>query len=265
MRQSLTTVLLALALALFVAAGIAVAGRLPLAASGAHPASNAFFFASLLAIAAFSLVPASAAIVLGEARRIRGLPYWLMAGLLIALAGYLSLIAWTPNNGDDLRTAAAFMTFAATGLAAGYVYWTISGRHAGRLAAAFELAAITNYGAAADGRCRTCTAVSLILGLVPLAFLGWAAIDRSVPDLVASIEARAESDARTRLADAGLAALTLKIDDGVGIVMGKAPAGTTTAEAFEKSQVVLRPMVGMPGIVAHLENAIASDSAAARP
>ncbi len=265
MRQSLTTVLLAYALSLFVAAGIAVAGRLPLAALDARPQSNAFFFASLLAIAAFSLLPVAAAIVLGEARRIRGLPYWLTVGFLIALAGYGWLIVGNPGDGDDLRTATAFLTFAATGLAAGYIYWTIAGRHAGRLAAAFELASITNYGIAADSRCRTCTAVSLILGLVPLALLGWATIDRPAPDLAATLTERAENDARARLADAGLTALTFKIDDGVGIVRGQAPAGTTPAAAFEKSQTVLAPMVGMPGIVARLENAITGDAALARP
>lgn len=265
MRQGLTTLLLALALALFVAAGIAVAGRLPLAAPGINPTSNAFFFASLLAIAAFSLLPVVAAIVLGEARRIRGLPYWLAVGLLIALAGYGWLALGQSGGNDDLRTVSAFMTFAATGLAGAYVYWSVAGRHAGRLAAALELAAITDYGIATDHRCRTCTAVSLVLGLVPLGLLGWATINRPVPDLVGAITERAESDARARLDAAGLAALAFKIDDGVGIVRGQAPVGTTPAAAFEKSQTVLAPMVGMPGVVARLENAITGDAALARP
>jgi hypothetical protein len=55
-----------------------------------------------------------------------------------------------------------------------------------------------------------------------------------------------------RLAAAGLTALSVKIDGGVGIVTGKAPSGTTTAAAFRTTQEVLAPLVGMPGSVARL-------------
>ncbi|MFN0218582.1 MAG: hypothetical protein ACKVP4_07190 [Hyphomicrobium sp.] len=111
----------AFAAALAVAVSIAVVGDLPAAHAG-HSIPALIFGLSLIAIPGGLL-----AIALSEAWRVRGLLFWLFAGLFIAWEG----LAFLPDNGWRTLTVLTAM-----GLAGGYVYWRLAGRRAGRLAAA---------------------------------------------------------------------------------------------------------------------------------
>jgi len=263
MRRSLTTLLAGFLVAVLVATGLAVVVGLPLSGRDAGAAPSTEFLAMLPRIAAFSIIPAAAAIWLGEMRRIRGIPFWAVAGVAIAFAGWGSMAAAGGDAREDLRSVVAFLEFASIGLAAGCGYWWLAGRRSGELAVAFEGASTLAPGAAGDRRCRMCTSVTLLLGLVPLALVSWSAIYSPRPNLVERLTERAEADVRTRLAAAGLASLSFRIEGDVGIVLGKAPSGATAAASFQKTEEVLAPLVGMPGVVGRLENRIDNDNGTA--
>ena len=84
-----------------------------------------FFFVSLL-----SLLPAMIVIALAEAFRLRSVVFYALAGGLEALALSYSLgFSYRPA---DAPLSPFFQAFAAAGIAAGFVYWLIAGRNAGR-------------------------------------------------------------------------------------------------------------------------------------
>jgi hypothetical protein len=84
-----------------------------------------FFFISVL-----SLLPAMIVIALAEAFRLRSVLFYAAAGGLEALALCYSFgFTYRPSDG----AISPFMqAFAASGIAAGLVYWLIAGRNAGR-------------------------------------------------------------------------------------------------------------------------------------
>ncbi|NJO32114.1 MAG: hypothetical protein HC869_02305 [Rhodospirillales bacterium] len=109
------------------------------------------------AIGLFALLPALPVIVHTERKRIRSLPYYLIAGALtgivslaLALALFFAptLSAWLtgtlPSSAAQGRSGAALMIlgwalmFVPPGLGAGFTYWLIAGRTAGGNAAAAE-------------------------------------------------------------------------------------------------------------------------------
>lgn len=159
MRHSDWAILVGLGLAVIAASAIALIAGLPLRATVATESGMLALFDIINSVTAFALPGAGFAIALSEARRVRGLPYFVAAGWAIALAGYWFL--------DDQANARAAVTLIAMGTAAAYVYWRVAGKFAGRLGA--------KIAAAGDGsltdeqsmrRCRVCTAVTIgIAGL----------------------------------------------------------------------------------------------------
>ena len=81
--------------------------------------------------ALFSLPVGGIAIAIGELRSIRSGTYYAVAGLAIALAGYViqasSALLATPM----VAVAYSAVAYATTGAIAGSVYWVIAGRKAG--------------------------------------------------------------------------------------------------------------------------------------
>ena len=81
--------------------------------------------------ALFALPVGGLAILIGERRAIRKATYYVVAGLVIALAGYIS--RWSGGLLATPMVALAYTVaaYAATGVIAGWVYWVIAGRKAG--------------------------------------------------------------------------------------------------------------------------------------
>lgn len=95
-----------------------------------------------LALAPVAIPFGLIAVALSEARRIRGLLFWLFAGLVIAWQG----LAIFPDSGWRTLTTLTIM-----GLAGGFVYWRLTGRRAGRLAAEIARARGQGDGLGLDG------------------------------------------------------------------------------------------------------------------
>ena len=259
MRRSLWPVLGGLLLAILAAAFVAMTTGLPFADRRDGETSLWHFLRTLFPIAAYALPGALAAIALTEARRVRGLSFHLFAGALIAVLGFMTLTRYGLPTRDAFLSKPAFMRIMIMGLLAGFSYWLIAGRHAGHLAAAFARSSdgsVDEKGA--RRRCRSCAALGLLLGLLPLALIGWCAIYNQTPMTAPAITAKAETDAAGLLTAAGLTSTGLRIENYVGHVTGNAPDATARNAAFDKAKTVLAPMVGLPGVVAYLQNDIAS-------
>ena len=259
MRRSIWAIVAGLLLAILGAAAIARIFSLPLAEAHSGELPLWHLFRTCMPIAAFALPGALTAILLAEDRRVRGLSYWLFVGLLLAALAFLTLI----NGGAALNAAflssRAFLTMLGMGLAGGYIYWSMAGRKSGHVMTALALA---SHGDGLDEhglrkRCRLCAALTLLLGLLPLALLGWYMNYDPSPMLPAAIVAKAAADGTDKLQSAGLPWAKFAIDNHVGHVTGTAIDDATKSSAFEKAKLALTPMVGLPGVVAYLQNDIA--------
>ncbi|MGQ0457205.1 MAG: hypothetical protein ACT4OU_09095 [Hyphomicrobium sp.] len=131
MIRAAWTVTIALGSALLVATCVALGASLPAVSPIANETASSHALRTAMALSASALPGALLAIALSEARRVRGLIFWLFAGVATAATG-AALNAETSSIGD-LRVWAALF---ATGLAAGWTYWRLAGRRAGHLAAA---------------------------------------------------------------------------------------------------------------------------------
>ena len=259
MPRSLWSIIAALVLAIAAAGLVAIAFHLPFADQRLSESNACHYLRTMLPIAAYALPPALAAIALSEARRVRGLVFWLFAGALIAVLGFIALTGWNAPSRLEFQTMRTFFGMVCMGLAAGWVYWANAGRRAGHLAADLERARDGSLDETAGRRrCRWCAALGLLLGLIPLALLSWAAIHKPVPQLSAAITANAEADANGLLAKAGMPWAKLRIENHIGHVQGVAPDDATRASALATAQTVLKPFVGLPGVVAYLQNDMTS-------
>lgn len=93
---------------------------------------------TLIALAA-AFVPSVLIVVLTEALKLRSPILYVAAGAAIALAPPL-LDQTPPAEGQTVRLAFDFAAlFLACGVAGGFVYWMVAGRHAGRWQAEFVL------------------------------------------------------------------------------------------------------------------------------
>lgn len=266
MRRSLGPVLVGLLLAFVAAAAVASMAGLPIAPQIDGEPGRWHFLRTLLPISAYALPGALAAIALSELRRVRGLPFFLFVGMLIAALGFLTLTGFAAPMRAALMTMPSFLKFMTMGLVAGFAYWGIAGKSAGHVAAYFARAADGSIGETdARKRCWKCAALGLLLGLLPLGLLGWYAIHRDTPKLAPAITAKAENDAQRLLADAGLPDVKLRIDNHVGHVTGTATDATARTAAFDKAKVALAPMVGLPGVVAYLDNDITTPDTLGSP
>jgi hypothetical protein len=84
-----------------------------------HVAIFAFIFALILA-------------GLGELFSLRGLPFYLSGGVLIALLGFIAQYSSEVPGEPTILNNYALKTFLTTGFFAGFVYWLASGQFAGR-------------------------------------------------------------------------------------------------------------------------------------
>jgi hypothetical protein len=263
MRPSLTSVVAGLGMALALAAAILAAAEVQISSPSAADGTILRFGHTLLAVTTFAILPAGAAIALAEARRVRGLPFWLGAGLIVACAG----LAWQSLRPEvaadgDIRLLSC-LALPAAGLAGGWFYWWWTGYRSGAVAVALREAGEIPLGPALSaGRCKVCTGVSLLLGLIPLTLAGTALIYRAPVELADRLTREAQVQARTRLDKASLGYLSVTFDNTVGKVTGTPPRGIPADVAYKEAETALAPLVGVPGIVARLDNGIDDASAA---
>jgi outer membrane protein OmpA-like peptidoglycan-associated protein len=257
MRGSVLRVVSGLVLALALSAILGLIFRVPLAVwqPGEHPIR--YITQALLPIAAFGLPFALAAVALSEARRVRGLVFWLFVGTLVGILGFIAVSGGPVDTRAAFQNTRTFFALCAMGFAAGFAYWWVAGRYAGRLARSLAEAGMGHDDEAnSQRRCWYCALTGLALALLPLVLLGWYAIYRPAPMLPAALVRKAEADASLQLAQAGVPNLALIISDHIGRVTGRAADQSDRANAFETARRVLAPMVGLPGIVAYLQNDI---------
>jgi hypothetical protein len=79
---------------------------------------------SAIFASAFALI----AVVIGEYMRIRLLPYYLLAGTMIAVLGFVAQYASEVAGQPTIFNTYAMMAFLTSGFCAGLVYWLVAGR-----------------------------------------------------------------------------------------------------------------------------------------
>lgn len=77
--------------------------------------------------APFALVAAA----IGEWQSIRGWVYYALAGIAIAIAGFIALYSSEAAGPNSIVNQYATIAYLVSGLVAGWVYWLLSGRYAG--------------------------------------------------------------------------------------------------------------------------------------
>ncbi len=81
--------------------------------------------------AVFSAPFALVAAAIGEWQSIRSWVYYALAGIAIAIAGFIALYSGETNGPNSIVNQYATIAYLCSGLAGGWVYWLISGRNAG--------------------------------------------------------------------------------------------------------------------------------------
>ena len=199
-----------------------------------------------------------AAILAGESQRWRHWYYWAGISALIGLCGFLVLTAHDSPLRASFQNAKGAFGLMAMGLAAGHIYWWLAGHRAGLISAALahrrSLRIDDREGRDERQKCWLCNILGLLLGLLPLLALGWYLFHKN--PFPSSIIAKVETDATERLKNSGLKDAKFTISDHVGHVTGTAPDSAAKAKAFEIAKLALAPYVGIPGVVAALQNDI---------
>jgi hypothetical protein len=81
--------------------------------------------------AVFSAPFALVAAAIGEWQSIRSWVYYALAGIAIAIAGFIALYSGETNGPNSIVNQYATIAYLCSGLVGGWVYWLISGRNAG--------------------------------------------------------------------------------------------------------------------------------------
>lgn len=129
---------------------------------------------NVVALSAFAAPFVFLIVGLSEARRVRGLPYFVVTAFGVTLAA----LALT----KVIASVADFVVVAALASVSAYVYWRLAGRFAGRLAA--RVASVrdgTVEEAIARQYCWSCTLTCAVASLVAYGLVGWAAIYQATP------------------------------------------------------------------------------------
>jgi outer membrane protein OmpA-like peptidoglycan-associated protein len=243
-------------LALLAAALVGMLFDLPFAAGSfgfEPPAQRLIRWA--LPLLPFAIPAGLFAILAAESQRWRHWYYWAPAGVLIGLLGFLFLTSHGAAARPAFLSGKAMVGLAAMGLAGGHVYWWIAGHRAGLLSHMIARAGrAPAAGRHESRRCWACAIAGLAFALMPFAALGWFIVHKNAAP--AQIIAKAEADAANRLKAAGLADFSLKIAGPTGHVTGTSPDAESKLKAFERAKFELAPMVGLPGVVADLQNDI---------
>ena len=264
MVRGLLAVVFGLIFAVLVAATAGAISGLPLieAAAGFEP-PLARLARAACPIILFILPMALAAIAAAEARRWRSWGYWGLVGAAIGICGYWAYRNMGSAVAPAMTAGRAPVSFAVMGLLGGLAYWWVAGRNAGELSAALQL--FFNPGQSSEKgdrrRCAWCAVLGLLLGLVPLALLGWHAFHKSNPPFAKVIAAKAEADAARMLKEGGLPSLKFAIDERphhehIGHVSGSVANYAAKIDAYSRAKTILDPIVGMPGVVAVLHDDI---------
>ncbi len=264
MVRGLLAVVLGLIFAVLVAATAGAISGLPLieAAAGFEP-PLARLTRAACPILLFILPMALAAIAAAEARRWRSWVYWGLVGAAIGICGYWAYRNMGSAVAPVMTAGRALVSFAVMGLLGGLAYWWVAGRNAGELSAALQR--FFNPGQPSEEgdrrRCAWCAVLGLLLGLVPLALLGWHAFHKSNPPIAKAIAAKAEADAARMLKEGGLPSLKFAIDERphhehIGHVSGSVANYAAKIDAYSRAKTILDPIVGMPGVVAVLHDDI---------
>jgi hypothetical protein len=128
---SLLRMLLAFAAACLVAALAQVTYALTPGALGAEPhGSVELVLLTATHFAVFSSPFALVTAAFGEWQSIRSWLYYAVAGIGIAMAGFLAQYS-SEGGGPTILNAYAIKAFLSPGFIAGFVYWIVAGRHAG--------------------------------------------------------------------------------------------------------------------------------------
>jgi len=259
MARGLWSAGMGLALGVLAASLVVWGAGLALAPVRAGDAQAWSFIRNSLPLAAFAVPGAIAAMVVAETQGWRATTFWLPFGALVAGLGWATLAGSGTAAGAALAHWSPFLVLLCAGLAGGLTYWLVYGRRTGAIATA--LAAESSADAdetTARGRWWASAGTVLLLALVPLSLLGWSTIYGPTPPLAVTLKAAAEAEAKHRLAEAGLPWARLKIEDGLGMVEGRAPDRTTGRFAFAKAERVLGGLTGLFGVVGELEDDIVS-------
>jgi outer membrane protein OmpA-like peptidoglycan-associated protein len=135
------------------------------------------------------------AVAIAEAGRYRHLLYWLLAGAVAAMTGFhaLQVGGGMPAEFFSGRTP---LKFVGMGMLAGFVYWLVSGRWSGSLAALLEGPAGAGEAGAPQERkrCAVCAIAWLLLGLVPLGLVSWQIFQNAKPQVPLGVVSAAEAD-----------------------------------------------------------------------
>jgi hypothetical protein len=81
--------------------------------------------------AVFSAPFALVAAAIGEWQSIRSWVYYVLAGIAIAIAGFIAIYSVEATTANSIVNQYATIAYLASGLVAGWVYWLFSGRFAG--------------------------------------------------------------------------------------------------------------------------------------
>ena len=81
--------------------------------------------------AVFSAPFALVAAAIGEWQTIRSWVYYALAGIAIAVAGFIALYSGETSTTNSIVNQYAIIAYLCSGLVGGWVYWLISGRLAG--------------------------------------------------------------------------------------------------------------------------------------
>lgn len=81
--------------------------------------------------AVFSAPFALVAAAIGEWQGIRSWVYYALAGIAIAIAGFIALYSGETNGPNSIVNQYAAIAYICSGLLGGWVYWFVSGRNAG--------------------------------------------------------------------------------------------------------------------------------------
>lgn len=246
MRRSAFNIVLGLVLAIAGAAAV-LSG-----AEYTRGAASSDILGNLIPVATVAIPVALLVIWLAEIRRVRGLVFWLAAGALIAGVGYaLGAVARVDRYH-------ALLWVIASGLAGGLIYWRVAGKNSGAFSAAIDRdnQTVMTSETAVHRRCWACVAAMLLVGAVPLALIGWHAAPPSSATWPDALRVQAEQQAKRSLAAAGLPWATLEIENHVGRLTGTAPASVTPSDVLAQANTALADLVGLPGVVAYLQNDI---------
>ena len=260
MRRSLVRMVLGFAFAILVAALVGMLFKFPFAtALDTFEPPLRKLLRSTWPLLPVALPLGLAAIFAGESQRWRHWYYWAGIGAAIGLCGFLALTAHDSALRQAFLSAKGAFGLMAMGLAGGHIYWWLAGHRAGLLSAA--LSAHRGFAEREERRrCWACAAFVLALGLIALAFLGGAFINKN--QLPSAIITKTETDAAERLKFAGLKDVKFKITEHVGHITGVAPDAAAKAKMFDTANLALAPYVGIPGVVAILQNDIQAPTSA---